>query len=126
MFFTFSCFFFGGALMERYGIYELIKAFNELCNNYKDIDLYICGHHADNKKLQDIIDKNNRIKYLGILGYDDVLKFEQNSITLYSKAKDKARQLLKENKQKDAIKLLNFTAKKIWNEAAKVLKIRYN
>ena len=73
-------FFFGGALMERYGIYELIKAFNELCNNYKDIDLYICGHHADNKKLQDIIDKNNRIKYLGILGYDDVLKFEQNSI----------------------------------------------
>ena len=54
-------FFFGGALMERYGIYELIKAFNELCNNYKDIDLYICGHHADNKKLQDIIDKNKDI-----------------------------------------------------------------
>ena len=33
---------------------------------------------------------------------------------------------LKENKPKDAVKLLNFTAKKIWNEAAKVLKIRYN
>ena len=57
---------------------------------------------------------------------EEWLKFEQNSITLYSKAKDKARQLLKENKQKEAVKLLNFTAKKIWNEAAKVLKIRYN
>lgn len=73
-------FFFGGALMEKYGIYELIKAFNELCVDYRDINLYICGHHADNERIQKIIEENNRIKYFGILGYDDVLKFEQSAI----------------------------------------------
>lgn len=74
-------FFFGGALLKRYGIYELVNAFNELNKDYKDIKLYIAGHHADTNKLNEITNNNPNIKYLGILGYDDVLKFESGAIS---------------------------------------------
>ena len=52
------------------------------------------------------------------------IKFEKDSMALYAKAQDKARKLLAENKRNEAVKHLNFTAKKIWRNAAEVLKIR--
>ncbi len=71
-------FFFGGALMEKYGVYQLIEAFKIL--KPKDIDLYICGHHGDKEMLKAAIKGNNRIKYLGLLNVNKVMELEQNSI----------------------------------------------
>ena len=71
-------FFFGGALMERYGIYNLIEAFKEL--NNQNIDLYICGHHGDKARIKDAIKGQNNIKFLGLLPMNKVLEYETNSI----------------------------------------------
>ena len=71
-------FFFGGALMQRYGIYNLIDAFKELNNS--SIDLYICGHHGDKAKIKDEIKGNNNIKFLGLLPMNKVLEYEYNAI----------------------------------------------
>ena len=71
-------FFFGGALMERYGVYDLIKAFKKLENN--NVDLFIAGHHGDKDKLKEAIGDNQNIKFLGLLPVNKVLEYEQNAI----------------------------------------------
>ena len=54
---------------------------------------------------------------------DEWIKFEKESIAEYASAKTKARKLLNEGKQDEAVKLLNSTAVKIWKKAAKLLNI---
>lgn len=71
-------FFFGGALMERYGIYNLISAFKQL--NREDINLLICGHHGDQRRLKEAIGKDKNIKYLNILPVKEVLQLEAGAI----------------------------------------------
>ena len=70
--------FFGGALMERYGVYNLISAFNDLNNS--DIDLYICGHHGDKQKLKEAFNKKPNIKFLGLLPVNKVMEYEHNAL----------------------------------------------
>ena len=71
-------FFFGGALMEKYGVFNLIKAFKDL--NRNDIDLYICGHHGDKQRLKEEIGKANNIKFLGLLPMNKVMEYEAYSL----------------------------------------------
>lgn len=71
-------FFFGGALMKRYGIYDLIDAFKQL--NREDIKLLICGHHADQNELLEAIGNNQNIEYLKTLPVSQVLQYEMNAI----------------------------------------------
>lgn len=71
-------FFFGGALMQRYGIYNLIEAFHKLNNN--NINLLICGHHGDERKLKEAFKGNKNIKYLKMLPVKEVLELEANAI----------------------------------------------
>ena len=71
-------FFFGGALMKRYGIYELIEACKAV--NRQDIKLIICGHHANEAALKDAIGKEENIVYLKTLPVTEVLKYEMNTI----------------------------------------------
>ena len=71
-------FFFGGALMERYGVYNLIEAFKQL--NNPDIDLYICGHHGDKDRLKNAIKGVSNIKNLGLLPVNKVLDYEKTAI----------------------------------------------
>lgn len=71
-------FFFGGALMEKYGVFNLIKAFNEI-EDHK-MRLLICGHHANEEQLNKAIEDNPRIIYLGILPNKKVLQLEMNAI----------------------------------------------
>ncbi len=71
-------FFFGGALMPKYGVYELIKAFKSL--NTTGVKLLICGHHGDNKKLIETIGATRDIIYLKTLPVKQVLQLEQNAI----------------------------------------------
>lgn len=70
--------FFGGALLPRYGVYELIEAFKQI--EKKDISLIICGHHADERKIYEAIGQDVRIKYLGTLPVKDVLTFEKYAV----------------------------------------------
>ena len=70
--------FFGGALLPRYGVYNLIEAFKKIDN--KDVKLLICGHHADEKKIKEEIDNDERIKYLGTLPVQEVLALEAGAI----------------------------------------------
>lgn len=70
--------FFGGALLPRYGVYQLIDAFKQIEN--KDVSLLICGHHADEDKIDEAIYEDSRIKYLGILPVKEVLSLEKHAL----------------------------------------------
>ena len=56
----------------------MINAFKAIDN--KDISLIICGHHADEKRIQSSIEDDPRIKYLGTLPVKEVLSFEKNAL----------------------------------------------
>lgn len=71
-------FFFGGALMKRYGIYELIDAFKAL--NRPDLKLLVCGHHANETELKYAMGDAQNIVYLKTLPVCEVLKYEMNAI----------------------------------------------
>ena len=71
-------FFFGGAMMEKYGMYNLIEAFKQLDN--KDVDLYICGHHVDREKLKTVTKGESNIKNMGLLPVNKVLEYESNAL----------------------------------------------
>ena len=69
--------FFGGSLMKKYGLYELIDAFNILKN--KDLKLLIAGHHQESDLL-DKIKSNNRISYLGAIDIDEITRLEKKAL----------------------------------------------
>ena len=71
-------FFMGGALSERYGVYDLIEAFKTY--NPRNINLVICGHHGNEEKLKEAIAGDERIFYLGTIENDEVINLEINSI----------------------------------------------
>ena len=70
--------FFGGALLPRYGVFNLIEAFK----NIKDpsISLLICGHHGNAKQIEEAIGDDMRIKYLGTLPVKEVLALEKYAL----------------------------------------------
>ena len=70
--------FFGGALLPRYGVYNLIEAFKSIEN--KDVSLLICGHHADIEAINKAISEDSRIKFLGTLPVSEVLVLEKDAI----------------------------------------------
>ena len=69
--------FFGGSLMRKYGIYNLINAFKKLDKG--DLKLVICGHHEE-PDLQSNIKNIRGIEYLGALPYQDVIAVEKGSL----------------------------------------------
>ncbi len=70
--------FFGGALMEKYGIYNLIDAFKEI--NNKNIELWICGHHGDKTRIKEVSKGFNNIKFLGLLPVSKVMEYGKASL----------------------------------------------
>lgn len=70
--------FFGGAMMEKYGIYNLIQAFKNL--NLMDTTLLICGHHFNKSMLKATIGTAKNIQFLGIVSVKTVLELEQWSL----------------------------------------------
>ncbi len=73
-------FFFAGALLKRYGIYNLIDAFKEVNKIYQDYYLFIAGHHGDENELLAAIGDNTNIRYLKTLPVKDVLYYEKNAV----------------------------------------------
>ncbi|MCR4911444.1 MAG: glycosyltransferase [Bacilli bacterium] len=69
--------FFGGSLMKKYGVYNLIDAFKQL--NKDDIKLVLCGHHEEDD-FKEYIKGNDNIIYLGTLNYDEVRNYASNAL----------------------------------------------
>lgn len=67
-----------GAINENKGIYKFIDSFNKYCRDKNhNIELNIVGNGSKENidKLNKIIAKNSRIKYLGFLEHSQVMKF---------------------------------------------------
>lgn len=71
-------FFYAGNMMEKFGAYTLIDAFNEL--KLKDTKLIIAAHHYEKEKIENIIKNNPHIIFLGTLARKEVIKYENGSI----------------------------------------------
>ncbi len=70
--------YFGGSLMKKYGLLNLIEAFKKL--ERSDLKLIICGHHLEKERLYPAIDGYNNIIYLGPISYAENLSLEKHSI----------------------------------------------
>ena len=70
--------FYNGSLEERFGVYELIKAFKELDN--PGINLYISGYHGNKEHLEKAIGDSHNIINMGMLQSDDVVSFANQSL----------------------------------------------
>ena len=67
-----------GSLEEKYGAYDLIKAFIEL--NRPDINLVLAGYHGNEEKINKLTNGASNIKYLGMISNDFSLSLENGSL----------------------------------------------
>lgn len=70
--------FYYGDLEEKYGVYELINAFNEL--NNPDYNLVVAGYHGDSERIDNLAKENPNIKYLKKITSDLVLSLANGSV----------------------------------------------
>ena len=70
--------FFNGSLEERFGVYELIKAFRELDN--PDINLLISGYHANSAKLEEAMADKPNIINLGMIQNDEIISLANQAL----------------------------------------------
>lgn len=70
--------YFGGSLMRRYGVYNLIEAFKNLKRD--DLKLVLCGHHVNKDELKKAIDKSENIVYFGSVDYFNNLALEKYAL----------------------------------------------
>lgn len=73
-------FFFGGALLPRYGVYELIKGFKLFSKAKKGYKLFISGHHGNIKMIAEAIAGDKNIIFLGGITNDECLAYEKGAI----------------------------------------------
>ena len=69
--------FFGGSLMRKYGVYNLIEAYKRL--NNPNLKLVICGHHEEEGFIS-YIKQVPGVIYLGALPYQDVNYVQKHSV----------------------------------------------
>lgn len=69
--------FFGGSLMAKYGVYNLIRAFEAL--NRTHLKLVLCGHHEE-RNLKAYLKHCKNVIYLGALDYDEVNVLEKGAL----------------------------------------------
>ena len=69
--------FFGGSLMRKYGVYNLIEAYKNL--NNPNLKLVICGHHEEEGFIS-YIKQIPGVIYLGALPYQDVNYVQKHSV----------------------------------------------
>ena len=67
-----------GSLEEKFGVYDLIRAFNEL--NKPDINLVIAGYHGNDEKINKLVRGVTNIRYLGMVSIDMALSLENGSL----------------------------------------------
>lgn len=69
--------FFGGSLMRKYGVYNLIEAYKKLSNG--NLKLVLCGHHEE-PEFKPYIKDIPGIVYLGALSYQDIVAIEKKAL----------------------------------------------
>ena len=70
--------YYNGSLDEKYGVYELIKAFKELDNS--SLNLVISGYHANNERLAEMIGDDKNIINMGMMQNDQIVCLASHSI----------------------------------------------
>ena len=70
--------YYNGSLEEKYGVYDLIKAFNEL--NDSSLNLVISGYHANKERLDKAINDNGHIYYLGMIQCEEAASLANQSV----------------------------------------------
>jgi len=73
-------FLYSGTLDRRYGIRTLVEAY--LKSNVTDYDLYICGDGDEKKYVEKMSFLNPKIKYLGQIDRNSVLRLQKNAFLL--------------------------------------------
>ncbi|WP_267273705.1 glycosyltransferase [Pseudomonas putida] len=73
-------FLYSGTLDRRYGIRKLLDAF--LASNVENYELYICGDGDDRANVESVSAANCRVKYLGQLDRNAVLKLQREATLL--------------------------------------------
>jgi len=71
--------YFGGALLPRYGVNDLVKAYLEIPMDY---DLVLAGHAEGNEELLSLIHSNPRIHYLGQVSKEENYTLEKYAALL--------------------------------------------
>jgi glycosyltransferase involved in cell wall biosynthesis len=74
-----SYLYFGGALSERYGVLNLLKAYSEAQPDY---DLVIAGHETTNEEFPVLLAKNPRIRFLGQVSKEENYDLESHAALL--------------------------------------------
>lgn len=74
--------FYAGSLKIAYGIEHLLKAFQLIKDN--NCYLYIAGSGDGEELVKKYSEKDNRVKFLGFLSPDDVLRYQQSATVLIS------------------------------------------
>lgn len=69
-----------GTLDKRYGILNLLHSFMQLDGD--DLLLWICGKGNAEESVKECSEKDNRIKYFGILPHEEVLKKQKEATVL--------------------------------------------
>ena len=71
---------YSGIISKRYGVFDLIEAFYNI--DSKDYQLWICGSCDDFNKLNEYIQKDKRVKYLGMLQKNEVRTLQMRATLL--------------------------------------------
>ena len=72
--------FYGGSLSRQYGIIDLLEAFNGIDkDNYR---LWICGDGDAKVDVIRMAERDNRVKYYGVLDHKEVLVLQQRATVL--------------------------------------------
>lgn len=69
-----------GGISERYNVYDLMEAFCGIDNSR--LELMLCGPVDDQDKLNRYLNKDKRIKYLGLLSKDEVRLLQRKASLL--------------------------------------------
>lgn len=69
-----------GTLDKRYGILNLLHSFMQMDGD--DLMLWICGKGNAEESVKECSEKDNRIKYFGILPHEEVLKKQKEATVL--------------------------------------------
>ncbi|NLB49704.1 MAG: glycosyltransferase [Erysipelotrichia bacterium] len=73
-------FFFGGALLPRYGVYDLIKGFQLFKKSKKGYKLFIAGHHGNKRMIEEAIGEDENIVFLNGITIEESLAYQKGAI----------------------------------------------
>lgn len=67
---------YAGSLHKKYGIKKILEVFSQIKKG--DVELWICGRGEMESEVRCLSERDNRIKYLGFLSHNEVIKLEQS------------------------------------------------